>query len=249
MQYREIAQHSAARAGRSRGPWAIRGQAQRAPAGDALATRKPARHGTAVAMPGRPSPLGPRALAAARRGFTLIEVLVVILILGILMALVVGVGKSVMIEVARQKTISIQALLVRAIAAYEGAQGAMPTQLPDASLPPKTSTPTDYGYNKNADEWRAAIRISDLYTQLMAEPASQKIILGLPPESVYKPTVTFRSDNTGRYKLFRDGFDNDMDYRAAGLGGRPVVISGGPDGHLGGAFDNDNISSDGRGAR
>jgi prepilin-type N-terminal cleavage/methylation domain-containing protein len=181
-----------------------------------------------------------------RRGFTLIEILVVILILSVLVSLVVGVAKTVRIEVARRRTQSIQDQLVAAIHAYmETHNGAPPSDKLTSPIPAYSS---GYGANGGGDPnlWAAQVRNADLYAQLISEPACLKFIQNLPPEAVYSPTLPFRG-KTGVYKVFRDGFDTDMDYRLTGAGGSAVLISAGPDGHFGGPYDSDNIYSDGRG--
>jgi prepilin-type N-terminal cleavage/methylation domain-containing protein len=196
-----------------------------------------------------PSPLFHR---KAGKGFTLIEIMVVILILAVLVALVVGISKTVSIEVARRRTVAIQGQLLAAIRAYTDAHNNTPPS--DSLSTPPATPPATSGYGStDPSMWAAQYRIADLYLQLAGEPASAKVLSSLPPEAVYTPTLPFRQSdvNKGKFKLFRDGFDNDMDYRLSGLGGRPVIISAGPDGHFGVVggvdYDADNIQSDGRG--
>jgi len=204
---------------------------------------------------GAPARFAARRAGPVRRGFTLIEILVVILILSVLVSLVVGVSNTVRIEVARRRTVTIQSLLKSAIGAYR--------ETHSGAAPAETQGPFDSGANafgggygagpqhNDLSIWSAQVRNSDLYVQLISggDPAILKFIQALPPEAVYNPTMPFRGQN-GRYRLFRDGFDNDMDYRLTGAGGTPVTISAGPDGKFGGTngvYDNDNIYSDGRG--
>ena len=62
-----------------------------------------------------------------RRGFTMTELLVVLLILSILLALVVGISRHLMREAARKETITTQNIVLDAINRYHELTGAYPT--------------------------------------------------------------------------------------------------------------------------
>ena len=203
------------------------------------------------------------------RGFTLIEVLVVILVLAILVALVVGTGKTVMIEIGRRKTAVTLDIVMNAVKAYQEARGFYPAEgIPNASLIPAIiyGDNTYYGTTGwwsgitgafSQEQMAAKIRNAVLYDQLMAEPASARKMQFLPPEAVYSTTKWFFNpadinNPLPVSKVIRDGYDCDIDYRSsAGLGGRPVVISPGPNGYFfrdnNKDYDVDNIRSDGQG--
>jgi prepilin-type N-terminal cleavage/methylation domain-containing protein len=184
-----------------------------------------------------------------KNAFTLIEIMVVILILGVLVTLVIGVAGKVRQEFDKKRTIVFQDQIVAAIRAFRDARGYDPNEnyLPNGVSSPPGAYPGGYGSNYTPD-WNAKVHISNLYAQLFAEPASQKMILALPPEAVYSPPGSFRSV-TGVYKTLRDGFGFDMDYQMiGGAGGKPVVNSAGVGGHFpNGFFDPNGIGSDGVG--
>jgi len=59
------------------------------------------------------------------------------------------------------------------------------------------------------------------------------------------PKGALQGRGNGQPGAFYDAFGNPMDYQSkGGIGGGPVVISGGPDGRIGGAFEDDDIRSD-----
>lgn len=82
-------------------------------------------------------------------------------------------------------------------------------------------------------------RSANLYAQLSAVPQSADKLKALGGDAL---------DVTNKW--FKDAKGNVMDYRArAGMGGRPVIISPGPDAKLGTGTDadsKDNIRSDGQ---
>jgi len=173
----------------------------------------------------------PVAAPAARgRAFTLIELLVVILILGILVALVVGVSDYVMGEAARKQTQESQRILVNALQAYY-----------DNSRP--RAYPPDM--SESETEWS----MQDSSGQLV-----QYLTVGADPNN---PTPNHPACRAATEKLkdlaqeaydppyFRDAYDNEMGYDTdGGIGGGPVIISAGPDGDPN--TETDNIRSDGR---
>jgi prepilin-type N-terminal cleavage/methylation domain-containing protein len=165
-----------------------------------------------------------------KNAFTLIEMMVVVAIIGILVALIVGISKYVFEEAARKKTLVTQQLLMTAIEQFKDITGKYPPDSNDLSL-----SPNDY-----------SIKLKSLYGQLLGkEEAFDEL------ETHFGWTSGQRTRFENRIKkdlistinqlpedaadteeeTFKDGFGNAMYYfRTEGLGSRPVVISAGPDG-------------------
>ena len=80
----------------------------------------------------------PRQAQAGRRGFTIVELLVVMFVLAILVALVVGVSTYVMDTQAANQTRAAQAILLQAVHAYEDKHGEPPEDLWDLRQDPQT---------------------------------------------------------------------------------------------------------------
>jgi len=166
--------------------------------------------------------------ATVRKAFTLVELMVVMLILGIIVALVVGISDYVMREAVLKQTRESQRILMNAIQAYYD-----------------NSRPKAYPPDKPGTEWS----VEDSGEQLL-----QYLTEGSDPNN---PTPDHPACQAARERLrdlsqeaydppyFRDAYGNIMGYQeAGGIGGGPVIISVGPDGN----FDTepDNIRSDGR---
>ena len=134
--------------------------------------RKASRNGTRAGA----CPVG----TASRSAFTLIEVLVVIVILGVLVALVVGVGKVVTDKAARDSTSSIQTILTSAINVFHQATGEYPVE--DANSPAASNR--------------------KLWEQLTAVPESYKLVQRLPADAVSTSEQMFR-DGYGRNMDYR----------------------------------------------
>ncbi len=171
--------------------------------------------------------------ATNRSAFTLIELMVVIFIIGIMVVLVVGVGRYVYDEAARRETESTQAAVMTAIEEYYKIQGYYPDDTPIPADPP--DIPADIREGMQALVGRLQARDLD-EDDLVEKPIKEAIqeacgpiILQLPRDAYTGPTIN-------------DGFGNEMRYEpAGGLGGRPVLISTGPDGNFG---NEDDIRSD-----
>lgn len=155
-------------------------------------------------MGGTPTPRS-RPFSTGGKGFTLIEMLVVIVIIGLLVSMIVGVSMWIYTEASRKTTQGYQGAIVAAIETYYNVQHAYPLE----NFPPATT------------------RSNALYLQLTAVPQSADKVRALPREAV---------SGAGE---FLDAWGNLMDYRL--LGGRPVLISHGPD-----KIVNDSASPDAR---
>jgi len=82
-------------------------------------------------------PYNPR-IARRHRGFTLVEMLTVLLILAIILGLVVGISRYLMEEAARKQTEVTQAVLMNAVMRYKTMTGSPPgalSNLVDGSAP------------------------------------------------------------------------------------------------------------------
>jgi prepilin-type N-terminal cleavage/methylation domain-containing protein len=153
----------------------------------------------------------------AAGGFTLVEVMVVIVILGILVSLTIGVGRYVSDETARRTTLSTQAIIMSAINAYYDV---------------RKDYPAEANTSAGSTDALAGVRIRGLWDQLVSEPASAKVLQNLSSDA--KKTAE---------RWFVDGYGKLMDYRKSlGLGGVPVLISAGRDRNF--VTEPDNIRSD-----
>ncbi|MGA2264998.1 MAG: type II secretion system protein [Phycisphaerae bacterium] len=153
--------------------------------------------------------------AAARRStkaFTLVEVLVVIFILGVLAAIVAGVAGYVMKSAASRETASTEKVLMQAIQAFH-----------DANIPQGYPPVTDP--NNSGIDLMRYLTGKDPSAQAAAAKAATDVLLKLPKDA-------WTGDSNSAVK---DSWGHDMHYDPnGGLGGKPVVISEGPDGKFGG---------------
>lgn len=169
------------------------------------------------------------------RGFTLVEMLIVVVIIGILVTVVVGVSKMVIARAAGEKTRTYMQTITLAINAYHEAAGDYPPEEADIPAVPEEWYPRMRPEEKRQRMWAAFCRNKKLYQQLIAVPSAQKRLAALPEDAV----SSIYGEN-----IFVDGFETYMDYfRTGGIGGLPVLISAGPDR----TFDTeDDIRSDNR---
>ncbi len=172
-----------------------------------------------------------------RRGFTLIEILVVLFILGLLAAIVAGVSGYVMRSAGRRETASIQKVLLDAVQAYHDAGN--PKGYPPDRYDPNTYDPNDSGRalinyltGKIDETNNGSFDPTPLWEGRQAKAAIE--VLGRLPENAW---------DGGWNSPVTDSWGRPMQYEAdGGLGGSPVVISAGADGDF--AKDDDNIRSD-----
>jgi prepilin-type N-terminal cleavage/methylation domain-containing protein len=136
-----------------------------------------------------------------RRGFTLVELLLVMFVLSVLVALVVGVGSYVIEQARITETVANQQALIAAIDAYRKVTG----QFPDG--------------NGLGD-------IEVLMTALQPDGNAPREV------EIRKEVTPFLKAGSG--SLMVDAFGSTMKYYAGkGLGGKPLIISAGPDGDFG----------------
>jgi len=151
--------------------------------------------------------------------FTLIELMVVMFIIGVLVAMVVGVGKYVYDEAGRKETRSILTVVQSAVEQYKEVAGDYPDDAAVTGVGPANSSRVLLYHFKGSDPGSETM-------QKRIRDASGTYILKLPSDSY-----------SGGDKIL-DSFGNELRYeKAGGFGGKPVVISPGPDGQLGTADD------------
>jgi len=191
-------------------------------------------------------------------GFTLTELMAVMLIMMVLVGLVVGVSRWIQMESARQETISIQAIIKEAILEYNIQKNVYPPDSPIAGTKPSAL---------NDSDWTAATRIAGLFKELKGVEKSESIIRKIQTSRalMYWNWICPKCSNanfhagdscdvtnkcTGKrpatateFRMFIDGFSKWMDYsRSGGLGNTPVIISAGPDRDF--TTPSDNVRSD-----
>ena len=193
-----------------------------------------------------------RGLQAGAMGFTLIEMLVVIFILSILVTLVVGVGNYVYDEAGRKQTQTTMTILRNTIDAFYEEFERYPRDMLSSGYVASDSanillryltgalTPASDPFPQDAHAYlvSGAGTIPDLANRI--RNVTREKVLNLS-----KDAYAAGDPNTN---TFNDGFGNPIRYeQAGGLGGRPVLISAGPDEDFGAADPTkaeDNIRSD-----
>ncbi len=170
-----------------------------------------------------------------RRAFTMIEIMVVMLILTMLAAISVALlrprGDNHPGDPSRHLTRTQQRIIMAAVQEYFNVYNTMPDVSPTG--------PYSYSLPTLSPAANAAYgRSSELYEKLTSVPSCETIILELPAGSVTRGHTTHPG-------AFVDAYGQYMDYQpTGGLGGGPVLISGGPDGNIGGEYEADDIRSD-----
>ena len=183
-----------------------------------------------------------------RRGFTMVELLVVLMVLGILVAVVVGIGNYVVDEQHGTQTRAWQDVVLGAVEKY--------TQVNNAPPPKLSGTWTGEANYGDNPMWRCRT----LYFYLDKEPACMAMLRQLPPNAIGRQVTL--AVKTGE---FFDSYGKVLDWHpTGGSANTPVLVSAGPDGDFGynisgtnetanGPFDDDqlkaqkdNIRSDGR---
>ncbi len=166
-----------------------------------------------------------------RSAFTMVEIMVVMLILTVLAALVIGLGRRGTEKPSLELTKTQQRIIMAAAQEYFNVYNAMP------DVPPVG--PYAYSLTALSPAANAAYgRNNTLYEKLMSVPTCEDILLELPAGSVTR-------GHTSHPGAFVDAYGNYMDYQPTGSSfGGPVLISGGPDGHIGDTHADDDIHCD-----
>lgn len=189
-----------------------------------------------------------RRARAVGQGFTLVELLAVMLIMAVIVSLVVAVGNWVREDAARRKTSTIQAVAMQAVQAFYDEVGYYPgldeenEDIIDSDLGDDPPDNLDDNKTTNAlleylqaDDNRVDFADDDDLVAAVKATAGE-LLSDLPDDAI----VT--DDDGSRFLM--DGYEQPMHYDPkGGLGGRrPVLISAGPDGEFG---TEDDIRSDG----
>ena len=150
----------------------------------------------------------------ADKGFTLMEILIVIVILGVLVSLSVSIGSYLIDESGRKKTQAIQLCVLEAIDAFRDDTG----EYPDGIDP--NDDPNSYDY----------LDTIAFIQELKLNPMAREKLKSLPEDAF---PYDDPSDPNHR-DLLADGFKCPQQMydkwfmvynKSAGLGGRPVLIS------------------------
>ena len=80
---------------------------------------------------GRRKPPVRQAAAPRGEGFTIVEMMIVLVILAILLGMVVGISRYAMAQAARSQTLATQAVAMQAVSRYYDARGCYPPDSPD----------------------------------------------------------------------------------------------------------------------
>lgn len=185
-------------------------------------------------------------------GFTLVELMVVLFILGILITLAVTAGSFIRDQVATNQTKTSMGTIMAAIEAYYEADKALPYDAANATMqidnnhypqyPNRDANSIHsstlilaaylYGYNINISAtWLTTPTVSPPIdgTRLQSAPVlAAKPRLDTLSKDSLNLTTTGQLDLTYPNYPFRDGWGNGMRYYPdLGIGGKPVIISAG----------------------
>jgi prepilin-type N-terminal cleavage/methylation domain-containing protein len=167
-----------------------------------------------------------------RTAFTMVELMVVMLILTVLAAMVVALGHYTAQKQHRELTRTQQQIIMEALQQYVAVYGTAP------DVPMSPPYPISRLDGMSNEEYYIYARINMLYEALKGVPSCENILQELPEGSETQGSL----EDPG---AFVDAYGNYMDYQpTGGMGGAPVLISGGPDGYIGGEHEADDIRSD-----
>lgn len=188
----------------------------------------------------------PHRIRATGRAFTLIEMMIVIALIGILVALVVGVGGAVQGKAAELETRAVLKAIQGAIETYTDTYGSPPAQAVDwttsdgENLRNETgTTPSGHirGLRANTGVLVAQLRRDNKARQQLEELSKDLFVT-----SRFSPDPVDDPDAMVELTYILDPFGTEVDYQAnGGVGGTPVLISAGPNRLWG---DGDDVRSD-----
>ncbi len=184
-------------------------------------------------------------LRRRQRAFTMVELMVVLVALGILVAMVVGLGSNIADEQNRAKTQTTQRLIIGALETFHNVEGSYPEQLHHCveytdvngdvighcHEPPFIETESsddenNYGIWPHSNEYW---RMMTLTLRLGTLPDCTEIFLhadGFAMDQRYAGLMVVG--------VFNDAYGRCMDWDLdGGFGGSPAIISNGVDGYFG----------------
>ena len=170
------------------------------------------------------------------RGFTLVEVLIVVAILALLVAVLLGVSSSIRTQKNTALTKNCLTILDAALTEFHEITGHYPVGIWDDAITDSTcliyQANLTGGSNPESDEL--------LYLQLSILPQTREMIAKLPSQLIIEPlsgaTVDIGGETTRYLQSIVDAWGNVLDYDASGTG-FPLISSSGPDGPAGGTAD------------
>jgi len=151
-----------------------------------------------------------------RRGFTLVELMLVMFILSVLVSLVVGVSWYVIEQSRKTETLDTQRRLMAVVDAYRKVTNKLPYYRTPGD---RDYNPNGTSYQKDPDEHMKRLMevLEGKYNTTVANDSTIKAMLGETANSM-------TSDAYGKSMIFLSD---------KGVGGNPVIISAGPDGVFG----------------
>lgn len=162
------------------------------------------------------------------RGFTLVEMLVVISIIAVLLTIIIGVTNIVLARASTEQTKTNMQIIHQAIDEYRIVKGSYPVEATSSAYPGSDPGPAWLDGSEPVERqrnWDTYCRGKKLYDDLAGEPQSRVFIAKLKKGAIKD---IFNGD------VFMDGFSKYIEYRSAGgVGGAPVIISAGVDGRFG----------------
>jgi len=151
-----------------------------------------------------------------RRGFTLVELMLVMFILSVLVSLVVGVSWYVIEQSRKTETLDTQRRLMAVVDAYRKVTDKLPYY----------RTPGDRDYNPNGTSYQPDEHMKEL----------MEVLEGTSPKNdavANDPTIKAMLGETAN-SMTSDAYGKSMIFLSdKGVGGNPVIISAGPDGVFG----------------
>lgn len=162
----------------------------------------------------------PAAAGQPKPGFTMVELMVVLLILGILIAMTAAIATRLSESGIDSKTKASQAILIAAVNAFNRNNSMFPPDPAANGYVGRTGTLAYTATDANSWPYVAVmIRNNGLLTKLLADSAAAPVVRSLATDAIM-------GDSNAYAMGFLDGRKHYMDYRAVGgAAARPVIIA------------------------